>query len=55
MQDNTRNTKLSTILKKLEDAKNNYNKLKKEEESKSDMHSLCVHDIDEEHGWDDGW
>lgn len=22
---------------------------------KSDMHSLCAHDIDEEHDWDDGW
>jgi hypothetical protein len=23
--------------------------------SRDDMHSLCVHDMDEEHGFDDGW
>lgn len=27
----------------------------KRDKETSDMHSLCVHDIDEEHNFDDGW
>ena len=48
-------TRLSKALNKYKESLQKVQEDEKEVKSCNDMHSLCIHDIDEEHGWDDGW